>query len=236
MATAAQLRAFGRPDLAKKTEAKEKVAATVSKNVARMGGGEAAGNPNMRKTIATTTTASNSPIGRIVPSGGSGGSGGIRAITPPTVPELGTVGGQPRVVPEGFIPRMPLPPRNADGTERDFSKPNASAALDFNKQNPRDDPKPNPNGRVYPGGSKNFNEATGKYRNHGTGPNPNPNARRHASPNARFNRGASSPAVKAWAEGLQAAALAARTKYETDNPKPASSTIVGSHGKRRTGA
>lgn len=57
-------------------------------------------------------------------------------------------------------------------------------------------------------------------------PNPSPNARRHSHRNARFNRpaGPRNPAVKLWVEGLRAAALAARTKYETDNPKPARKT------------
>jgi hypothetical protein len=112
MATAAQLRAFGRPDLAKKMVAKEAAAAKAAKaaapksvapkNVAPMGGGEAAGNPAIRKTIAPSNPGAvdRTPHKPVTSSA---------AIKPPTYPELGTVGGKPVVPPAGFIPLMPRP-------------------------------------------------------------------------------------------------------------------------------
>jgi hypothetical protein len=163
MATAAQLRAFGRPDLAKKMVAKEKAAVTAKKaaamkavvapksvapkNVAPMGGGEAAGNPAIRKTIAPSNPGAvdRTPHKPVTSS---------TAIKPPTVPELGTVGGKPVVPPAGFIPLMPRP--YGEVRPGDAGLPDAA---------------PNPHKRP-------------------TGPHPNANARQHASPNARFNRGA----------------------------------------------
>ena len=52
-------------------------------------------------------------------------------------------------------------------------------------------------------------------------PHASSTARRHANRNARFNRTITDPTLKAWAEGAKAAALEARTKYETANPRPA---------------
>ena len=52
-------------------------------------------------------------------------------------------------------------------------------------------------------------------------PHASPTARRHANRHARFNRTITDPTLKAWAEGAKAAALEARTKYETANPRPA---------------
>jgi hypothetical protein len=199
MATAAQLRAFGRPDLAKKMVAKEKAAVTAKKaaamkaaapkNVAPMGGGEAAGNPAIRKTIAPSKPNPTAEQGKLVATTTTPVTSST-AIKPPTHPELGTVGGTAVVVPGGFEPRMPRPPRNADGTVRDFSKPNPNDAPPSNTGG-KYRPPPNPHKRP-------------------TGPHPNANARQHASTNARFNRGAG---------GLRKQGLAARKKYEAAHPK-----------------
>jgi hypothetical protein len=170
MATAAQLRSLGRPDLAKKMEAAKKrvdqLKSAPKEVVAKTTIGPVRDKPttqpspdlnNRPKTTPTTTSAGSL----------TGGDGAPRAIKEPDM----------------FIPtpRVRFPdtgPTSSDSLRRP------------------------------------------------AGPNPNPNARRHASPNARFNRGAGSPAGKSWAEGLRAAAAAARAKYEADNPKPARKTTT----------
>jgi hypothetical protein len=89
VATAAQLRAFGRPDLAKKMEAKEKAAsrpdtmprAPIRKTVAPMPGGEAAGNPEIRKTLAPVEPRTPRAVGPHPP-GLTGQPGHVPGPTP----------------------------------------------------------------------------------------------------------------------------------------------------------
>jgi hypothetical protein len=66
-----------------------------------------------------------------------------------------------------------------------------------------------------------MSEGRGTGPPRGPHPHPSPTARRHANRHARFNRAITDPTLKAWAEGARAAALEARKKYETANPRPA---------------
>jgi hypothetical protein len=99
-----------------------------------------------------------------------------------------------------------------------------------------DEPKPPQNATPTPGpdAPKGKTNPSGSHAPHAS-----PTARRHANRHARFNRTITDPTLKAWAEAAKAAALAARTKYETDNPRPksaATDAAIGAHGKRRNGS